>query len=186
MNTETLFWSFAVFGTVLFVLRTALMFSGIGHDFGASHDVYHEVDTATGSEHSFKLFSLQTLTAFVMMFGWAGLAALKQFELGTALSVVVALAVGVVFMYLIAFFMRALLKLETDGIVFKIEDTIGTNASVYERIPASGLGRIQIHAGGMLREVQAVSEKGEVIDSARPVVVVRVVDSQTVSVQPVN
>ena len=100
--------------------------------------------------------------------------------------VIVAFLVGFLCMVFIAYLMHWALSLQSEGAVFRIEDAIGKRGSVYERISASGMGRIQISLGGMVRELQAVSEGKETLESLKPVVVVRVIDSQTVSVQPVN
>lgn len=150
------------------------------------HDVYLDVDTPSGSEASFKIFSLQALTAFVMMFGWAGLASLVQFGLNPGLSVIVASGVGAGSMYFTSSIMRMLLKLQDEGASYTMEMAVGKNASVYERIPESGIGRIQLHIGGMLREFQAVSEKKITLEPSTPVTVVRIVDTQTVSVAAIQ
>ena len=187
MNTETLFWAFALFGTLFFVIRSVMIFSGVAADhFGGHHDVYHDTDSASGVAGAFKVLSLHSITAFVMMFGWAGLAALKQFGLNSGGSVCVGFVVGAAFMYLIAYLIRGILKLESEGAVFRIEETVGKTASVYERIPEKGLGRIQLHAGGMIREIQAVSETGTALAPPASVTVVKVVDAQTVAVKLSN
>lgn len=83
-----------------------------------------------------------------------------------------------------AYLFALALKLTSDGSVFSLESTVGQNASVYERIPAEGFGRVQMNVSGMLREIQAVSEKKIPIESFQRVTVTRVIDSETVAVEP--
>src|SRR5689334_25043112 len=81
----------ALIGTALFLLRTVMILAGGHHggdfhsgaDFhGAGHSADHSVDHDHDKQSAgaFKALSLQTITAFAMGFGWAGLAALNGFH----------------------------------------------------------------------------------------------------------
>ena len=133
---ETAFWIFAVAGTTLFVLKTLMMIVA-GMEHGSDVD-------ADGSDVAFKLLSINSVTGFFMMFGWVGLAAYKQAELSGGLSVVCGFLAGLFAMYLISMLFLSALKLVSSGTQYRIEDTVGKQASVYEAIPAQGNGRIQV------------------------------------------
>ncbi|MFN8392525.1 MAG: hypothetical protein U0136_19685 [Bdellovibrionota bacterium] len=181
-NSET-FLGIAIFGTTLFLGRSALVFFGFGDHHG---DVYHDSDTPSGTETSFRLLSLQTFTAFMMTFGWAGLAALEEFESTPAAAFLIAFGVGSACLLLTACLAKSIRSMATTGEIYSLNDLIGKRTSVYQRIPADGIGRIQASVGGVFQEVKAVSAEHTEIDSFKLVEVVQVLDGETVSVKQVN
>ncbi len=181
MDAYQLYWGFALGGSVIFLLRSLLFF--VGFDDGHSHgDVYHDTDTGHGTESSFHYLSLTSVSAFIMAFGWAGLAAKEDFHLPPSLTLISALCVGALAMIGTAWLFRLAYRCTSDGATYSLAEIVGKTAEVYERIPATGWGRIQINVGGMLREVRAVSEDKQDIESFKRVQVVRVVDQETVAV----
>ena len=78
---ELIYWASTIIGGTLFILRTLMMVLGGGFgegDFDADFDVdmdasFDEIDH-DATDASFKLLSMQGLTAFFMMFGLVGLA----------------------------------------------------------------------------------------------------------------
>jgi hypothetical protein len=85
-------------------------------------------------------------------------------------------------MALIAWLFQLFSKLQSSGERFDITACVGQTANVYLRIPAEGKGRVQINVGGSQRELEAVSENHQPIESFKNVRVVRVIDHQTVAV----
>jgi hypothetical protein len=183
MTTDTMFLCTAVLGTTLFLGRAGLMLAGVGEH----HDgVYHDTDTPDGTEGSFRVLSIQTFTSFMMTFGWAGLAAMWEYSLSPAASLLVAIVVGGMCLYLTAWLFHKIFSMASEGADFRLEDLVGTTTSVYQRIPADGSGRIQASVGGMTHEIKAISEERVEIPSFELVQVVKVVDSETVSVRQRN
>ena len=191
---ENVFWFCALVGTLLFMVRFIMMMvtgggegegidgGGVDGDVGAVHDGGGVID----SDATFHVFSLHTIIAFVMMFGWAGLSAYRQFYLGAGLSVFVALITGLLFMFLTAYLLKKLRGLASPGATFDISQTIGMKANVYQRIPANGRGRIQISREGTnTLELDAVSETNEEIPSFKTVEIVKIIDDKTVAVKTV-
>ncbi len=184
-GAELVFWSCAIAGTLFFALRLVLTLMGgldhdaSGHDFDSGHDgeVNHAPDVA------FKLLSVNTVGAFVAMFGWVGLAALKELQSGILFAFLLAWCAGFFTMALTAYLFKAALSLACEGDDFDLEKTVGLAAEVYQRIPAEGMGRIQITVNGILRELNAVSEEKQEIPSFTKVNVEKVVDSTTVCVK---
>lgn len=200
-GTESAFWGCALFGTVFFALRVAMMvFGGFGaHDMdgghhdgdlhGAGHGVGHgDADGHHSSQlqetdPSFKLFTINTITGFFMMFGWSGLTAYKQFGLGAGLAIPIALAAGLVTMVATAAIFRGALRLQSSGAQFDAAGTVGAKANVYVKIPAGGKGQVQLSHNGVTRTLDALAEDGSEIPSFQGVVVVKAVDSKTVTVK---
>ena len=181
MASYQLYWGFAIAGSLFFLLRTLLFF--VGFDDGHAHgDVYHDTDTGMGTEGSFHILSLTSLSAFIMAFGWGGLAASEDFQFTPLLALLTAFAIGGLAMVGTAYLFRLAYRCTSNGASYSLEEVVGKTAEVYERIPAEGWGRIQINVGGMLREIKAVSEAKQDIDSFKRVEVIRVVDQDTVAV----
>jgi len=176
--TEAFFLLCAILGTLLFFGKVVLM---VSHGLG-DNDL-HDVDSASGAEGAFKLLSLNAITGFFMMFGWIGLACLKQFNLSAAISTIAAFIAGLVTMILAAKLFSSARKLVSQGAQFDINALVGTTANVYQRIPASGIGRVQVAVASGTIELDAISEYKAQIESFEKVEIVRVVDSKTVSVK---
>lgn len=182
MDSYQLYWGFAVAGSVFFLFRTLMFF--VGFDDGGHHggDVYDDTDTGAGTEGSFHFISLTSVSAFIMAFGWAGLAAKEDFQLSPIASLSAALGVGILAMAATAYLFKLAYRCTSGGATYSLDEVVGKTGEVYERIPGTGWGRIQINVGGMLREVRAVSDDKQDIDSFKRVQVVRVVDQETVAV----
>ena len=177
---EIVFWLCALVSTVFFVFRVILMLitGGMDVDIDSGHaDIGHHADS------SFEKISLNTVTAFLMMFGWMGLACYKQFHLSATISILVALVAGFSCMMITAYFFRQAKKLASAGGEFSLEKTVGQKGRVYQRIPAEGHGKITIAVGDMTHEVDAVSGDHKDIESFETVEVLRVLDQKTVSVK---
>ncbi|MFC2140525.1 hypothetical protein ACFLQ1_02255, partial [Candidatus Auribacterota bacterium] len=154
---------------------------------GDGGDVDVDGDFDVDSDVAFELISINSLTAFFMMFGWIGLSCYKQFSLNSALSILIATAAGICCMLITAFLFRVAKKLVSQGVKFNIADTVGKVASVYLKIPTQGKGKIQISINdGMTRELAAISKDHEEIDSFQSVEIVEVIDANTVAVKKIN
>lgn len=190
-GVEMVFWGLALAGTLFFVVRVILMLIGFGHGdvtSGAGHDLAADAGSAdathASSEALFRLFSVNSLLAFFMMLGWTGLTCYKQFNMSPSISWLIGTAVGILCMYITATLFAMSRKLASSGSAFKVADTVGLKAQVYQQIPAGGKGRVQVNvAGGLTRELDAVSAGGEAIASFTTVEIVGAVDDNTVRVK---
>ncbi len=172
-----MFWVCSLAGTLFFLLRVIMMFVGGDLEDGGDGDF------ADASDVAFEVFSINSITAFVMMFGWAGLTAHVQYQLGQVHSMVIALIVAVLAMLATAYLFQLAMKLVSHGAQFKLEQAVGLKAKVYQQIPADGSGKIQLTIpGGMTREIDAVSDQKVLIESFKTVTVTSVVDSDTLAV----
>lgn len=164
-NLTLLFFAAALGGSLFFFLRVLLVLvAGVGGedlgDLGGDEGV-----DGMETEGNLKMLSFNTIAVFLMMFGWMGLTAYLQFGWGAWLSSIISVAVGLVSMFVTAWVFSQFRKLESEGASFDIQQTVGQTAEVYQKIPKSGAGKIQITVDGILREVMAESLEGQAIDS---------------------
>ena len=159
----------ALAGTTVFVVRLVLMLLGvIGHDlapdFHAGAADAHHGD----SSDAFKLLSIQSVSAFLMGFGWGGLGAFVGSNMGPVRSTLVGLAVGVGMMWLLAKLLRSMHRLEATGNI-AIESAVGREGEVYISVPSKGAGRgqVRITVEDRDRIYNAVSEGDEIPTGVR-------------------
>lgn len=175
LNSDQMYWALAIGGSVLFALRVLVMVLGLSNDD-------HQSASDGDQDGHFQLFTIHSLTGFSMMFGWVGLGCLKQTELGPIWSCLAALGAGIIMLFITRSMFRMAGKLTSKGSDFHIEETVGLDAMVYQRIPATGSGKVHVTVNDTLRELLAVSEKNEVIDSFQTVHIKRIINDQTVEV----
>lgn len=174
-----MFWSCAIAGTMFFVLRVILMFSG-----GELNDGADAAEFSDASDIAFEMFSVNSITAFIMMFGWAGLTAYVQYQLNPLKSIFIAFASGVFAFLITAYLFKLAMSLVSRGSEFRLESLVGMNVKVYQQIPANGEGKIQVSVpNGMTREVVAVSADKVLIESFKVATVISVVAPDIVSVR---
>jgi len=191
---EIIYWGATIIGGTLFILRTILMLVWAGldtHDFEpppeadlfAGQDVH--IDTQSmeihpDSDFSFRLLSMQGLTAFFMMFGLVGLALVKA-HLATPLTILGGGAAGLLAVWLISLVFFQMRRLGSDGTI-DIHNAIGQNGSVYLPIPAVGTGQVQVTVQGALKIMDAVSKDGQTFKTGEAIQVTGVLDQKTLIV----
>jgi hypothetical protein len=172
------FLACAVLGGGILLLQLIASVTGLGHDAG------HESHGVHLAEEGLHLFSVRAISTGIAFFGVGGLAGMST-PFRALLAIPLGLAFGGAAMVAIAYATRAILRLEDDGSV-RAENAIGANADVYLSIPParSGLGKIHVQVQNRLVEYQAVTSHTEPLPTGARVLVVDVVDSDTVDVVP--
>lgn len=202
---EIIYWGATIVGGTLFFLRTIMMLVGMGHhdlgthfggDVHIDHDIHLDTahtshaDTSThsdsdsDSDFSFRLLTLQGLTAFFMMFGLVGLALLKA-NLSTMVTLAGAVLAGWLTVRVIGLLFGQMKHLQSDG-TLNVQNAIGQTGSVYLTIPAQGTGQVQIPVQGSLRIFDAVSTGEQVIQTGENVRVTGIVDGNTLVVEKIT
>lgn len=176
LQLDRLYWAAAIGGSVLFVLRLGLMVFGLAHDD-------HQVASDGDHDGHFKLFTIHSLTGFTMMFGWIGLACLKQTGIGAGLSCLAAVAAGILMLLVTGWIFKMAGMLTSKGADFSIQDMVGVEGSVYTKITKNGTGKVHVSVHGVLHELLAVAEDKQEIQSFERIVVVRILDEQTLVVK---
>jgi hypothetical protein len=132
------------------------------------------------ADTSFKLLSVQGLTSFFMMFGLVGLALLKS-NFPVAVTVVGGMAAGLATVAITGLIFTQMKRLQTEGTI-DIQNTIGTEGSVYLTIPKNGTGQVQIIVQGSLKIFDAMSNDKKVIATGEKIKVLGVASGNTLIV----
>lgn len=173
---ELLFAGCAVFGTTLFLIRLALMLIGFGgHD--AADGGTDAVDVDHGgdfhdSDLSFKLLSLQGITAFFMMFGLIGWAVIRQGDYASWVPVVCGTAAGLLTIWLMKKIFQAAGSLQSTG-TMNIDNAVGQEGTVYLTIHPGSSGKVQVNVQNRLSVLEAVADGNQEIKTGESIRVVR-------------
>jgi membrane protein implicated in regulation of membrane protease activity len=146
------------------------------------HEHSGEHPLVSDSDVSFHFVSIQGLTAFLMMFGWVGLAMLRDSLLPGWIAVLSGTAAGFLTVWILAQIFRFVASLQSDGTI-RVQRALGSGGTVYLRIPADGSGQVQVEVDGRLRTFDAVSAKKEEIKTGEQITVVWVQDNGVLVVE---
>lgn len=211
---QQIFACCAIPATVILIIQTLLLMFGFGahaadngeidhdfdHDFdhggdhGFSHDSSHDIDSADhdinhdGAHHAsgVRLISLRGFVAFFAVGGWLGVALLES-GVSAVLSVIIAFAGGSLALLFVGFVLKLLYDMQESGNIDP-RNAVAKTGSVYIRIPANrtGTGKINITVQGAYKEMDAVTDCDEDIQSGKMVQVVSITADNTLVVRPIN
>ena len=168
-GVEIFFLICAIVGGVFVIIRLILQL--VGGDHGLSNGT-HTIDLHhSDSDVGFQIFSLHSLSSFLLMFGLVGLALHSQSKLGVFISIIGAIAAGLGSIWLIGKLFSLTSKLQSSG-TLQIDNTIGTQGKVYLTIPKEGTGRVLVSVKNSLREFDAASHDNQEIPTGTPIRVV--------------
>ena len=175
----------ALVGGTILVLQTLRMVLGGGGD----HDLDHGHGDLSGNDvghvheglSDIKWLSLKTVVSALTFFGLSGLAA-EQGGLSRGLGLAIPVVAGAIAIFLVAFLMASLAKLQSRGNVV-LSNAVGHVGRVYLRIPAtrSGMGKVTIEVQGRSLEVEATTA-GPELPTGAPVRIVGLVGDDTLDV----
>ncbi|MBP7830573.1 MAG: NfeD family protein [Kiritimatiellae bacterium] len=177
---EKFYAACALFGALLFIVRTILMF--LGHDDGVDMD--HPGDVSGDADASFKALSLQGLTAFFMMFGLVALAVSKQGGAHNLWAVLAGLAAGLFTVWLIGRIFVGMKKLQADG-TLRIESAVGQEGDVYLPLAPGKSGQVRVAVQGQLRVFDAVTEGSAELKTGTRIRVARVTGGNVLVVEKI-
>lgn len=157
---EQIFFWLGIVATAFLIIQIILMcFSSFGGDVDIDGDGDVDVDTDSGVS----IFTTKSITAFFAVGAWAGLLTCQLSPenlqwLGILISVISGVAAAAVVVLL----MRAMLKLQSNGIL-QMEKLVGSKATVYVAIAPKrgGTGKITLNAQGKFLEIDAVTDEPE-------------------------
>lgn len=179
--TLKVFWYIAIPTSLIFLVQTVLTFIGADATDGVEADFDGDLD---GSDTPFQLFSFRNMINFLLGFSWTGISFYESIINKTGL-ILIATAVGVVFILLFFFIMKQLQKLAEDN-SFKFEEVLNKTADVYLTIPENkmGKGKIMISVRGSVRELDAMTE-GTRIETGKVVKIVKIESDNILIVQTI-
>ena len=175
LNEDSFFWFFALLGSGLFIIQFAITL------------IFHSIDGSDDSEGgNFKWLPKQAVVGFFMMFGWIGLTCQKEFTLPKSSSILFSLAGGILTIFLTGLIFKGAKKLHSPGTVFNLDNAIGKQATIYQRISKNGVGKISLSLNNFTHEIDAISLHPEDLDSFTSVQIIKKTDEKTVLVAPIQ
>jgi hypothetical protein len=176
------YWALAIFGSFIFIIQ--LIMSALG--FGSVHDADAGSGADIATSHAdaglsiFKLFSVQSVVAFITFFGWGGVIWGKNGLSGFF----AALASGIFMMFATSLFLYYLMKLQQSGNI-NAQDYVGCTGTVYTNVPVGRIehGKVTVNLRGCSREIIAVADEN--IQTGASVTVVQQIDGRRFLVKKV-
>ena len=183
-----IFYCVALPATLVLIVQTVMMFFGFGDDgdvddlsdtmidTDATEGIFGE-DTVTEPHDSFgleglRIFTMRGIVAFFVVFGWVGVV---MDSAGASLwaTVPVAFVCGSAMMVLLAFLMRSIMRMRSDGNTDN-RNAIGTAGKVQLTIPPSrtGEGKVHVMLQGAYVERNAVTDDTDPIPTGCEIIVV--------------
>jgi len=130
-------------------------------DTSAFHDagMHHSIDGGDpGDFASMRLFTLQTIVAFMTVFSWTAIVCIQS-EVPVWLSMSIGVALGLIVMFSVAKLIQLSAKLAESG-TLDMRNCLGEHATVYVPVPAqgNGTGKVNLTVQGQFRELTAVTD----------------------------
>lgn len=166
-TAQSVYWAFAISGTILFIISVVLSMFGASSDFA---DTDMNMDGEIDLPHpdtgflDLKFLSFRTVLAFLTMFGWGGVVFGEHGWIG----LVGAFLCGAIMMVIAAFVIAGLLKLQQNGTTSNAA-LVGKFGTVYLTIPGNrtGAGKVNVNLGTATHEIRAFAD--EAIGTGRKV-----------------
>jgi hypothetical protein len=155
-------------------------------DVAGDHPTWNEAADADlghpGAHWFYEVISLRTLSAAVTFFGLTGKSSMA-FGYAPLQSFVLATLVGLAAMYAVYWLFKQVYRLQHTG-TENIRNAVGASAVVYVPIPGNraGAGKVTFRLQNRSVEYQAVTEEPQRLATGDKVIVVAVVNSDTVRV----
>ncbi len=172
LTLENVFLFVSIFSTLLYVIKMVLFFF-----VGGDSEVDASFDTITETEISFNFISMQSILAFFMGFGWSGLSALIQFQTGGKIALLIAVGVGLFFMYMSAYLMFCIKKL-TKTVKFDLNELKDKTGRSYTSFEPKSKGQIEIDFNGRLSIMDAYNLTDEKINAFTAIKVEKIEDNK--------
>ena len=167
-----------IVATIVFVLKTFLPI-----DFGA--EVGGDFGSIVETDSSFTLFSIESIAAFFMCSGWIGWFCIQHLHYAVKLSGLIALACGVVGMFVYAWLIAQFKKMEN---VIKVDykELIGKTGKAYMNFAPKSDSKIQIELNSTLETLPAKNMSDEEIKAFDAIKVVKVENNEIYIVKESN
>jgi hypothetical protein len=161
-------------GAFVLVVQIVLDLFGVGQ----SHDI-------TLAGEGLDLLSVRTISAGAVLFGAVGLW-LSSTRVPALVVAPAAFMAGGAAAVASAYLTRQFLRLESSGSL-QLENAVGQLGTVYLPIPPrrQGFGRVQFTLQGRTVELRAVADEKNVLPTGAAIIVVSVIDGDTVEVTPI-
>lgn len=166
-NAWQYYYYLALFATIFFGIKL-IIFTIFGGD---GCEVQTDFNIEMDSDPSFSFLSLQSILAFLMGFGWMGYACLHEFKFSQITTLLCAIVIGLIFMFIMAFLMFSVKKLEKN-VKKDLATSIGKTGKAYTNFDNNGYGKIEIEVSGQLSIIDAYNMTDTPIKSFETVEVI--------------
>ena len=172
---ETYWWIGIIATAILAVLLIINFFAGGDADFDGDIDA----DGGMG----FQFLTFKNLIAFFAVFGWTGMVCIDG-GLSNGTTVIVSFIAGLSIMVLLGLMFYMMSRVTQSGTLI-VKKAIGGIGETYIIIPSkrTGFGKVQIRVQGSLRELDAVTDGEEDIQTGKLVTVVDVINDEILVVK---
>ena len=183
---EQAFFGLTAFGGTIFGVSTLLQLLGGGDGEMSGGDLGADgaLDANNHIETGFKVFSLQSIGAFTLVFGSSGLALSQELKLSGPVSIASALISGVLVLWLMSLIFKTFLKFSSNG-ALDYAQALLERGQVYLTVPDEGTGLVQLTIQGRMVTASARSLSGVRIETGRDVIVREVESDDTLVVEPI-
>lgn len=174
----------AIPSTLVLIVQTVLLFFGAGED-GIDLNGDGQIDTpGDGGSDGLSLFSIRGIMALLCVGGWSGLA-LYASGVNRALTIIISLVCGTAALFMIAYLMKAAMKLQSSGNI-NLSSAVGKTGRVYIPIPphTQGSGKINLTLQERFIEAEAVTTADRRLATGETVRVVATDGSGMLVVEP--
>lgn len=169
---EKIYWVITIASSLFFIIQMIAVF--VMGDIDVDGDTDFDVETDTGMP--FQFFTFRNLVGFLTVFGWSGLGSIANGNTmnTTILISVIAGLLMMVIMTALFYFISSL----TDTGTLNMKNAIGKTATVYIPVKAkrSNMGKVQIKIQGSLRELDAITDDEDDLETGHVVIVLGVLD----------
>jgi membrane protein implicated in regulation of membrane protease activity len=192
---QQIFALIAIPSTIVILIQTVLLLIGLGDSGGdgsgdfthdGTADIDHDAGGHGGTDDGLALFSVRGIMTMLAVAGWSGMALLET-SLPSWLSITIAILLGVAMLFLMAYVMKLVSKLQSSGNI-DVGNAIGKVAQVYIPIPPAGTGsgKVTLTLQETYTELNAITTASQTLKTGSYVRVVSVDDSGTLVVEPLS
>ena len=161
------YYYIALISTVLFILKL-IIFTIFGGDTEVETDFNDTFETDT----SFNFISIQSVLAFLMGLGWAGLACVQHWNMRLRFAIIISLVFGFLMMYFSAWLMFCIRKLN-HRVKKDYSKCVGLKGRAYTNFAPNAKGQIEINFNDQLSIEEAINNTDKEISSFSNVKVVK-------------
>lgn len=166
-NIVITYFYIAIISTVLYVIKTVIF-----SFFGGDAEVHSDFNSSFETDTAFDFLSIQSILAFLMGFGWLGLACLNEWKLSLKLTLMISVLFGFLMMFLSAYLMASIKKLNKN-IIKDISGCVGKIGKSYTNFAPKAEGQVEIEVNGQLAIENAINNTDKEIKSFTPIKVVK-------------
>ncbi len=178
---EQTYWIIALIGSVIFII--VLITTFIGGDMDSDMQMDGTDFEADDGGVGFQFFTFKNLVAFFTIFGWTGVVC-SDYNLSSGLTLIIAIIAGLLMMVATSSLFYFMHRLAESG-TLQMKNAIGVIGEVYLPIGAnrSSTGKVQLKVQGSLRELEALTDEKEDLQTGAVVKVTKIISAELLLVE---